>query len=966
MPSTHTLAHLKRNSAFQRRKFRASVSGAAILIAGALATASSAEAQTQTAQGVAAIDEIVVTGTRVVRDGYEAPTPVTVVGVEQIESNATANIADFVNQLPTLAGSTTPMNTVGGRFSGTPGLNTLSLRNLGGDRTLVLIDGQRSVGSTPAGRVDINIIPQAVVSRVDVVTGGAASAYGSDAVTGVVNFIIDKTFTGVKGEAGYGMTDYGDGDNWKTSLTVGTRFAGDRGHILISGEMADSAFTQFGRRRSWANTGALVLENPEYTATNGQPFYILRRESSIALIAPGGIITAGPLKGVAFNPDGTPFQWNYGFYGASTRNFQIGGDWNANHVIPFATLDGGVERKSVFLRTSYDLTDNVTVFAQWNWAVADTLNVSNFKNDQNNITISVENAFLPETVRARMVASGLTSFVMGSQLRDFGFNYSFYNRRVNRFVVGANGAFDAVGSDWTWDAYYQRGYAMNSNRYVERVAANWTAALDSVRGSNGQIICRSTIANPTNGCVPFNPFGIGVNSQNVIDYIQTINFNRWNYTQEVMAANVNGTPFSTWSGPVSLAFGAEHRTEAGDGRPMNDDTLFKRHIGGNTAPFDGSYNVTEGYVETVVPLAANTEWATALDLNAAVRATSYSTSGYVTTWKVGVSYSPIDDIRFRATRSRDIRAPNRQELFTDREEVNNFISDPFNGGRIDRYISVGGGNLNLKPEKGDAWGLGVVLQPTFFPGFNASIDYYTIEIKDAIGSIGSQQTIDQCFAGVTSLCPNVIRLPDGHVAEILSVPSNFVSVKSSGMDFEASYSFSMDEIVSSWAGDVNLRVLAAHAIELTSNNGITAPANSAGTNAGSGPPSWRWTSNISYRLDAFRAALTFRGLSSGTYSNRWIVCTTGCPTSTVDNRTSDQNHIDGAMYFDTSFGYRVFGDDSSSSNVELYLNVKNIFNKDPPVAASTPGSIAFYTPPDNPNLYDRSGRAYQAGIRFKM
>jgi len=965
MPSIHTLAHLKCNSAIQRRKFCASVSGAAIVIAGALATPGSAEAQTQAAQGVAGIDEIVVTGTRVVRDGYEAPTPVTVVGVEQIERNATANIADFVNQLPTLAGSQTPMNTVGGRFSGSPGLNTLNLRNMGGDRTLVLIDGQRSVGSTGSGRVDINIIPQAVVSRVDVVTGGAASAYGSDAVAGVVNFILDKNFTGVKGEIGGGMTGYGDGENWKTSLTVGTRFAGDRGHLLISAETADSKFTQFGRKRSWANTGALILENPLYTATNGQPFYILREQASIALIAPGGIITAGPLKGIAFGPDGQPFQWNYGFYGSSTRNFQVGGDWDANHVIPFATLDGGVERQSVFLRTSYDLSDNVTVFAQWNWASSDTLNVSNFKNDQNNITISVENGFLPETIRQRMVATGLTSFVMGSQLRDFGYNFSFYDRKVNRYVVGAEGAFEAFGSEWSWDAYFQRGHAMNSNRYVERLAANWREAVDSVRGSNGQIVCRSSIANPNNGCVPFNPFGIGVNSQNVIDWVQTINFNRWNFTQTVTAANMGGEPFSTWSGPVSLAFGVEHRVEDGGGRPMNDDTLFKRHIGGNTAPFDGKYNVTEGYVETVVPLAANTSWATALDLNAAARATSYSTSGYVTSWKVGASYSPVDDIRFRVTRSRDIRAPNREELFRDREEVNNFIIDPFNGGRIDRYISVGGGNENLKPEKGDAWGLGIVLQPTFLPGFSASVDYYTINIKDAIGSIGSQQTIDQCFAGVTALCPNVIRLPDGHVAEILSVPSNFVSEKSRGMDFEATYSFAMADVVENWVGDVNVRVLATHAIERMSNNGLTAPANAAGTNAGSGPPSWRWTSNISYRLDAFRAALTFRGLSSGTYSNRWIVCTSGCPTSTVDNRTSDQNHIDGAAYFDASFAYRVFGEDSASSNVELYLNVKNLFNSDPPVSAATPGSIAFYTPPDNANMYDRSGRAFQAGLRFR-
>lgn len=180
-------------------------------------------------------EEIVVTGTRIVRDGYEAPTPTTVIGIEALQTAAPANIADYLHEMPIVVGGNTSSNTNSGASSGTGGLNTIGLRNLGQERTLVLLDGARSVQSHLNGGIDINTFPQELVSRVDVVTGGASASYGSDAMSGVVNFVLDKTFTGVKGEVSGGLTSYGDGGNWKVTLTAGTPFAGGRGHFLING-----------------------------------------------------------------------------------------------------------------------------------------------------------------------------------------------------------------------------------------------------------------------------------------------------------------------------------------------------------------------------------------------------------------------------------------------------------------------------------------------------------------------------------------------------------------------------------------------------------------------------------------------------------------------------------------------------------------------------------------------------------
>jgi outer membrane receptor protein involved in Fe transport len=271
--------------------------------------------------GGGAIKEITVTGSHVVRDGYDAPTPVSVISAEEIKASAPKNIADFVNTLPSIRGSATTDNSSGSLSNGEAGISALNLRSLGTVRTLVLFDGKRSAPSAVEGIVDINTLPQALISRVEVVTGGASAAYGSGAVGGVVNFILDKKFTGVKTSYQYGESElYGDSTR-KFDLTAGAAFAQDRGHVLFSGEVAGENGIHY-TSPAWNDSGHFVMRNPDTSA--GAPYYLVGNNIGISTYTPGGLITAGPLKGTYFGTGGSVNQLTYG---QASGQWMQGGDW---------------------------------------------------------------------------------------------------------------------------------------------------------------------------------------------------------------------------------------------------------------------------------------------------------------------------------------------------------------------------------------------------------------------------------------------------------------------------------------------------------------------------------------------------------------------------------------------------------------------------------------------------------------
>ena len=396
---------------------RLSASVVALALGFSPALAQNPDTATATETGEA----IIVTGSRVTRDGFNAPTPVTVLSASELDSRADVNIADAINQLPQTANSVTQTSQPTAVSGGALGVNQISLRGLGPTRTLVLLDGKRIINSsitTALAAPNINNIPNGLISRVDIVTGGASAAYGSDALSGVVNFVLDRKFTGLKGELTGGTTTYGDNKGYLASLTGGMAFGPDnRGHLIVSGELAFNDGVD-GNPRPWASQGGGIVVNPTRTATNGEPFYLVRTQIGVNNATPGGVITSGPLRGTLFGANGAVSTYNFGTVLAN--NAQLGGDWQISRLDNGYDLVAQNRRHVLYGRASYELAEAFNVYAEYQWARSyDTGTVNPFRRSAN-ITIQRDNAFLPASVRAQMVTQNITSFGMGSSNADIG------------------------------------------------------------------------------------------------------------------------------------------------------------------------------------------------------------------------------------------------------------------------------------------------------------------------------------------------------------------------------------------------------------------------------------------------------------------------------------------------------------------------------------------------------------------
>jgi len=365
------------------------------------------------------------------------------------------------------------------------------------------------------------------------------------------------------------------------------------------------------------------------------------------------------------------------------------------------------------------------------------------------------------------------------------------------------------------------------------------------------------------------------------------------------------------------------------------------------------------------PLVKGASWAESLELNGAVRATDYSQSGFVATWKVGVVYQPIPDIRFRATKSRDIRAPNLNEYFAGGTSNTNTVLDRFNNSLPVSYQGFNQGNAALTPEKADAIGLGVVLQPSFLEGFSASVDYYDVKIKDAIGTVSAQTIVDYCFQGNTAFCSAITRGPNAGGSQVIQririQPFNLALQQIQGYDLEASYRFDLADMMDSWAGAVTIRGSASRALKDIQDNTV----NPVEERAGAENPKWRYSAQINYNLHPFTATLAARGRSAGKQDDDWIECTTGCPVSNVTNITINQNLREGTFYMDASFNYELAPEDSDW-NATAFLNVRNLFDTDPARAWPGPAGNGFRSIlGDCGNGSDCNGRTIRVGVRFQ-
>jgi outer membrane receptor protein involved in Fe transport len=959
--------------------------------------------------------DVLVTGTRIVRDGFQAPTPLTVLTAQEIQNSSPSNnVADFVNQLPALAGSTRPANSRLNLSSGQAGINALNLRNLGETRTLVLIDGRRSVASTITGLVDVNTIPQSLVKSIEVVTGGASAAYGSDAVAGVVNFVLDKKYTGLKVTADSGVTDKGDGFNYSLAVAGGTSFADGRGHILLSAETAhrDGIFEV---DRDWNATGYVRITNPAYNATTNSsvPQFLIRRQVGAANSTPGGLITgsaggtANRLRGTYFGQGGQILQYQYGALtfpapgGTAAPTLTQGGDWRVNDSGRRIGLDPQDDRYGVFGRVSFEVGDGIELFAEGsynrqkilfnagpNLSTGIALNATGCAGAATAAAAPLTcNAFLYNALGPAAL-TGITGVTLATTAADLPYRAVANKREVQRYAIGAEGDAEVFGKRATWNIFGQYGRAdlreqlrdvMNIARMNNATAAVFAPAGNAAGYAAGSIQCLvnvdSVTTNDDRACVPLNRLGIGVANPAAIGYVLGNPYRDEVVEQYNAGFNVSLTPLRTWAGDVSVALGAEYRKEQISGfvpaefQPLSTTdaagrpTTSNRWSVGNYLPTNGSFNVKEAYVETVVPLGFG------LEFNGAARATRYSTAGYVTTWKAGATWQPIEDIRFRVTRSRDIRAPNLNELFAagsaNSDSVRNpaFTNDGANGPATFGYSATVTGNLNLRPEKADSWNIGGVLSPRFLPGFNLSVDYFRIDLKDAISTFGAQDIINLCFQGQQQFCAAygedpARSTPGSPYLLFRSQPFNAASQLVRGIDFDASYRLPLDRVFTAAEGEFTLRGIATRYIDNLQDTGIpTNPIlNSVGVNGGQATtPKWIYRVTASYDTPRFSITATGRGVSDGKYVANGIECQTTCPVSTTQFPTYDVNHVSGVFYADLNLTQKF---DAGYGQGEFFINVTNVFDRWPLLLPET-GLAA------NSTYSDLLGRAFRVGVRVQ-
>jgi iron complex outermembrane recepter protein len=945
----------------------------------ASATTTAAATDSTATSDTDAISEVVVTGSHIARGGYDSPQPVTAISAASIEAAAPSNIIDFVTTLPALAGSTTPDNSSGSLSNGEAGVAALNLRNLGTNRTLVLVDGQRWVPSTIEGLVDVNTIPQSLISGIDVTTGGASAAYGSGAVGGVVNFILDKTFTGIKTSYQYGeYQDYGDPTR-KFTLTAGTGFADGRGHAIFSGELyGDNGVLT--ATPSYDEGGYFAMANSAANIAAGGPQVFAASGIGLSTYTPGGLITTGPLKGTYFGQTGAngAASINQLAYGSPvTGQWMQGGDWQYTDSSQFGKtgLVPEEKRQNAFGRISFDLTDDAEIYAEasygryfgFSYYDAPTYTGST-------ITVQPNNYFL-DTLYPSLAGKVTAPFNLGTTGAGFLTAAQSENWRASdRALLGGDGHFNLFNMSWKWDTH--GSFAQTHD--IETLPgttnnADFTNAINAVAGPTGPE-CASATARAA-GCVPIDIFGLGAAQlPGALAYITGTPTRHETFELDEGAADLTTNDIKGWAGPISVAVGAEGRREAvsGDVDPIYDPTYGNYWKYGNFVATNASYTVEEAYLETLVPLYKG------LDFNGAIRETHYSTSGDTDSWKLGLTYSPISDVTVRVTRSADIRAGNLAELFSPGTARTNSVTNPFDAGAALLFVQKLEGSTTVQPETAKTDVYGVVFQPEFVPGFQASVDYYDIEMSRLISDLSAQQEVNACYAGGPSneyckyLELNAYGLPSSGASTpvIVEVYQNLYSLSERGMDVEATYAKDLSDVWDKLSGKLSVHALATHYITYTTNNLVQA-INVAGTNTGA-TPNWLGRLETMYTKDSWSFDLVMRGVSSGSLNDATDIyeqCSAGCTPGTGNYKTANITSAPSAFYFDGSISKRIFLTDRTTASV--FFVVKNLLNRDPPLIANLSNTTygAENTPAypqTNTSLYDYLGRSWTLGFKVEF
>lgn len=973
-----------RGAAYARQSLMTGAGVAALAVAMLAAPAAQAQqAAAKPATAAAEVSEIVVTGSLIRNPNYVASSPIVQTTVEQIKQSGSVSIEGALNQLPQFV----PAGGAGTGGQGTGGHATLNLHGLGSNRNLVLLDGRRLPLADIAGDVDVNLIPQAILSGVDVITGGASAVYGSDAMSGVVNFKTITNFEGVRADVQYGNSFHGDYQQIDSSIALGTKFADDKGHALFSMSYTDREGLP-GRKRSFFNlvTPSSFIGQGTFvpSATN------LPSQSVVnALFAGYGAATpVSNTLNLGFNDNGSLFTQTgaKNYQGPTTDAFAIIAGNVRMPVGRQVYIENPFTRKSFFFKGDYALTPNITAYGQALYvdSTVSTSSGGSLTQFGTLTTIPVTNPFIPADLRTLLASRPNPAAPFTWNGRYVGIPAKSWdeNYKTSQFLAGLRG--ELPFKDWTWDVYasYDTTDHLQSNFHAV-LKSQVQALLNAPDGGNS--LCAGG----------FNPFGL-VHSQNISPACQAFMSTTAHSTESLSQANtqgvIQGPLFSLPAGDVQVALLADYRRNTYDYRP--DSQLAAQNIEAVIAsqPSHGAVSVKEFAIQVDVPLLKDQPFAYKLNVGGAYRYSDYNVSGGVSTYEAEAKWWVVEDLLFRGSYQRAVRAPNIGELFSaasgsqiafgtppgsigDPCDVRSTARTGANGSQvralclaqgipaavIDTYTfpttataGLSQGNPNLQPETANTYNLGAVWHPRFenpwFANVSASVDYWNIDIKNVISVVPGLTALSKCYnldgsnpgySASNQFCQLLSRDPQGLLQVINTPYLNLGGLKTDGIDIQLGWRMSFADMgLPSIPGDISIDsgISWTHHYEVQTLPG-TKFQDFAGTNTVGAPyPEWKALTTFSYRDGPVMAGLRWRYMDG--MKDVTAVTTPAAPGLPVPS----YNLVDLIATYDFHHDW------------QIRAGITNLFDKGLPIVSSSQNSTDLGT-------FDAVGRSFYVGLR---
>ena len=943
--------------------------------------------------GEEGIEEVVVTGSRLIRRDLIATSPVYTVGSDALSSAGTGNVTveESLNELPQLV----PDNTSSLNSPGEEGVWTANLRGLSPTRTLVLIDGRRFIPASASGLTDLATIPNALVDRAEIVTGGASAVYGSDAIAGAVNFVLRDDFEGIEAQYMNGAAFEGDGRTNELSLTIGGNFADDRGNAVVNAVYTDRESVSFADR----SFSAIPLIDADG----------INLEPSGSSNVPGTLLRFTPTQlnqivGVDFDsPPTVDFGVQSGLGCTSIAGVRFG---EGGQPVPFCTPEDNfnfaednyllrpMERYQLNSLAHFDVTDDIRAFSQifYTHKVNAFQQAPEAKNLQSagapSGTLFVPNAdtnpLFFEPVR-QFFADNRQLFdpdndgifeIVGSGRRFNELSPRIFDYRTASWNItaGLNGQFDWLVDDWRWEVFGQQQRADQDSHIQNQVSALRLAlGLDVVLDpETGEPRCRNEFI----GCVPLNLFGIDSLTPEMAKFLSTTRLNTQTFKRQVVGGSLSGELFELPAGPLPVAFGFEMRTDEFSVVPSAVEQAGEFSP---TPPIinSGDVDVTEVFVEANIPLLSDFTLIESLAVELGARYSDYSSIGSVTTWKAGVDWQVTDWLRMRSMYNRAIRAPNLAELFAPPSASFVGASDPCDARNnpsdaqkevciaqgiapedIDSFIAdfpgvdeISGGNPDLREEESDTFTAGFVLGVPFVEGLDVAVDYYSVEVDGAVAAVSAQAVIDACFRVLdpsSSFCLAIDRFPSGLIEKVDSRQQNIATLKVEGVDLQLGYATDLPGYLAlpDRSATLDLGLILTQQFE---NSEQTLPGTPALDCAGffggacSGQ-SVRMTPDI---RGNFSAEWQSEPLAIATQIH-WMGDFEILPG--VQRAVTE---VDAEYYVDLNATY-MFGD-----TLEIFAGVNNVLDNQPAIV----GFFSGGDPNVDPSTYDVIGRRYFIGVR---